>query len=122
MTEQPMHHIRCVFDGAIAKVSFRFKGSLEFEQLVAIEEELDTVAADLSLDALVLNMADIEYFGSRFLGIMAALAKKLGARDCPFVLCRMRPEPLHAFTVCNLDRIIPHYASESQALKAVAKK
>jgi anti-anti-sigma factor len=122
MAHQALKHISAVLDGSVAKVSFRMSGALEFDKLDAIEKELGELIARDGVEGVVINMANIEYFGSRFLGILTALAKKLRRTGRPFALCRMRPTPLKAYNLTRLDTVIPHYASEEEALEALRKK
>lgn len=115
--DQP--HIAWALSEGVAVCRFRYTGHRPFEEFDEIGRELNAVADGDGVRAVLLDLAAYDHITSRFLGILAALSRKLSKGKRRLAVCRMRPEAQRAFTVSGLGRIIPLYASEEEAQAAL---
>jgi len=113
-------HVAWTLSGDVAIVRFRYAPQRGFDQYEEIRNELSTVAEDERARAIVLNLDVFEHITSRFLGLLAELARQLSADGRRLALCRMRPTAERAFRISGLDRIISLHASEEDARAALA--
>ena len=116
-SKQP--HIAWTLSEGVAVCRFRFAQHRPLEEFDEIGRELNAVADADGVQAVLLDLAAYDHITSRFLGILAALSKKLSIGNRKLALCRMRPEAQRAFTVSGLDRIIAVYTSEEEARTAL---
>ena len=119
MSEQKTSHITWSLSGGVAVVQFRYSPLRAFEEYDEMRRELDAVAGAEGVRAMILNLHSYEYITSRFLGILAALARKLSDRNHRLVVCRLRTEPARVFTIAGLHKLIPAYPTEKDARAAV---
>ena len=115
--EQP--HITWTLSEGMAVCRFRYARHRPLEEFDEISRELNAVADAEGVRAVLLDLAAYDHITSRFLGILAALSKKLSIGSRKLAVCRMRPEAQRAFTGSALDRLIPLYASEEEARSAL---
>ena len=102
----------------VAVARLRYSPRRQFEEYEHISRELAAIADTEGVSAIVLNLAELDYVSSRFLGILVGLHRELAREGGKLAVCRMRPEPLSAFRLSRLDRGIAVFASEEEARTA----
>lgn len=120
MTAGEFSHIEYVIEQGIAMIAFPYRQWRSFEDLEGLKQELDTVAAEAEVAAMLLDFGGIEFFSSRIIGLLAALLNRLKKDNRRLVLCRLRPEPLRSLKMCRLDQRLPIFETKEDALRALA--
>jgi len=68
---------------------------------------------------LVLNLQNMQYFGSEFIGSLVSMAREVKNRQGQAVICEANPQMLEVLQNMSLFKLWPYYPSESEALAAL---
>ncbi|MBF0287696.1 MAG: STAS domain-containing protein [SAR324 cluster bacterium] len=86
-----------------------------FELVVYASKLLD----DFSPRALILNLSDTESMDSTGLGSISSAFKTAQKKQMGFAICHMNSLVLEMFEAISLDKIIPNYATEAEAIASL---
>jgi anti-sigma B factor antagonist len=89
----------------------------DIESLAA---ELSHLADDLGTPRLVLDLAGVTGMGSRMIGQIAALHKRVKAAGGRLALCQVRPEIAEVIETCKLTTLFSLYPDEPCAVRSFA--
>ena len=79
-------------------------------------DEIQDVAYNYKIGLLVLDFSRLKQMTSAFLSKLITLNKSLAQAQIKLRLCGMSPEVEEAFRICKLQKIIPLFATEEEAL------
>jgi len=79
--------------------------------------EIHEAADEFNVRRLVINFTHVRHLSSAFLGKLTALHKQLSAKGVQLRLCCMSADAEHAYKLVSLQKLIPLYATEEEALK-----
>lgn len=85
--------------------------------VLKIEREILSVAENYNLRLMVLDFSALQHMTSAFLAKLITLNKELRALDVTLRVCGMSSEVEQAFRLCRLEKIIPMFATEEEAVK-----
>ncbi|MBF0286832.1 MAG: STAS domain-containing protein [SAR324 cluster bacterium] len=80
-----------------------------------------TMAEDEQIQGMILNLKKVRHLDSEGIGIIASLAKQFLGRQKKFTLCEFGWEIANLLTISGLDKVIPFYFSEEEALVEIQK-
>lgn len=69
---------------------------------------------------LVINLEQMEYFGSEFIGSLVSMLRETKARGGKACFCSARPQMLSVLQNMSLFKLWPHYDSLDAALKELS--
>ena len=119
--EESNKHITLELRDEVAVIRMRYARFFRFEEYDQLEEELLRAAAGAPGGKVLVNLEAVEYVTSRFIGVLAALHKKVVSGGGRMAVCRLRPETMRVFQLTRMDALIPVCPSEEEALKTLAK-
>jgi anti-anti-sigma factor len=102
--------------GGVTVVTVRYRQILSEAAVQALSEQLLRLAAG-SGRRLILNFGNVERLSSAVLGSVVALNRAVRRTGGRLVLCAVRPDLSHLFTITRLDRYLDLYPSEGEALQ-----
>ena len=103
-----------------AEAIIRFTGTelVELRDVQVVADEIEEIAYNHPIKVLVLNCANLRRMTSAFLSRMVSLNKAMRQAGISMRVCGMSPDIDHAFRICRLEKIIPVFAGEDEALRA----
>lgn len=105
------------FDKDIAFINL--KGDLTFDTTPQVEETLTALIKLQNLRAIILNLREISFISSSGLRVIVHAFKQLKALQKALALHSV-PSPIwEAFQLASLDRVLPKYANEQDAIKSL---
>jgi anti-anti-sigma factor len=82
-----------------------------------VNRKLGDLVAELSSPALILDMSQVDFFGSSFIESMFRVWKRMQSRPgARFALCGLKPYCREVLEVTHLDRLWPLCATRDEAL------
>lgn len=65
---------------------------------------------------LVLNLQNMQYFGSEFIGSMVSMAREVKNRQGRAVICEANPQMLEVLENMSLFKLWPYFSTQQEAL------
>ena len=78
--------------------------------------EIEDVAYNHKVSVIVINFSRLVQLTSVFLGRLIQVQKSLKQVGTQLRACGMSPDVEKAFKICKLDKLIPSYATEEEAI------
>ena len=100
-----------------AVVHFTSTHVRETSDVNKISSEIIEVAENYNIKKLVVNFARLRQITSSFLGKLTMLRKRLAKQGIELRVCAMNDEVEKVFKICRLQKIIPSFASEKEAIE-----
>jgi anti-sigma B factor antagonist len=97
-------------------VSFNEAMVLDALQVQEIGETLYQLVDGRACRKLVLDLSKVQMLSSAALGVLITLKKKSDAIKGKVVLCGIRKEPMRAFTITHLNKVLDIRPNEQEAL------
>lgn len=69
---------------------------------------------------LIVDLAQMEYFGSEFIGALVSMLRETRSRGGKACFCCARPQMLDVLKNMSLFKLWPHYATREDALSELA--
>lgn len=107
--------------GEVTVVNFLTTQVLDEMNVHQLGEELNNLVDKEGKTKLVLNFAKVKYLSSAVLGKLISLNKKVTGLKGRIGLCCINPEIMKVFKITQLDKMIPIFESEDDAVKGIAK-
>ncbi len=107
--------------GEVTVVSFLTTQVLDEMNVHQLGEELNNLVDKEGKIKLVLNFSKVKYLSSAVLGKLISLNKKVANLKGRIGLCLINPEIMKVFKITQLDKMIPIFESEDDAVKGIAK-
>lgn len=89
----------------------------EMADVQKILDEIMDVSCNFDLKLMVINFARLRQMTSAFLSKLITMNRSLGQAGIKLRVCCMTAEVEEAFRICQLQKIIPLFATEDEALK-----
>ena len=100
-----------------AVINFLSSHVRDQSDVLKIEQEILAVAESYDLRLMVLDFSMLQHMTSAFLARLITLNKELCALEITLRVCGMSADMEKAFDLCRLDKIIPMFATEEEAVK-----
>lgn len=81
-----------------------------------ITSEISEILGNYKIKTLVINFARLRQVTSLFLGKLAVLKKAAAKQGVELRVCAMNDNVEQAFRICKLQKIIPVFKSEKEAI------
>jgi anti-anti-sigma factor len=81
-----------------------------------VVSEIQDVIRDHEFRIMVLNFSRVRLLTSSFLGKLMVLHRQLKAANVKLRACAMGPPVRQGFTICKLQKLIPVFDTEAEAL------
>jgi anti-sigma B factor antagonist len=107
--------------GEVAVVSFLTSQVLDEFNVQQLGQELNVLVDKQNMIRLVINFSKIKFLSSAVLGKMISLNKKITAQKGQMAFCNINPDIMQVFKITRLDKLIPIFDDEDEAVKGVAK-
>lgn len=107
--------------GEVTVVNFLTTQVLDEMNVHQLGEELNNLVDKEGKTKLVLNFTKVKYLSSAVLGKLISLNKKVNGLKGRIGLCGINPEIMKVFKITQLDKMIPIFESEEDAVKGIAK-
>jgi len=100
-------------------VSIRFLGVAmrEVAEAQRAVQEIENVAYNHDLKVVIINFGGLVHLSSVFLGRLIQLQKSLKQLGMELRACGMSSDIEKAFKICKLEKLIPAFATEEEAIK-----
>ena len=98
-------------------VRFLSPSMREMSDAQKVIEELSDIVYNYEVKLVVINFAKLKQMTSAFLSKLITLNKTLAQSSIKLRLCCMAPAVEQAFKICKLEKIIPLYKTEEEALQ-----
>ena len=102
--------------GEQAVIHFLPRHIRELGDVQKVASEIEQVACTCDVKLLVINFARLRQVTSALLGKLIRLNRDLKKLGIALRICSMAPEVEQAFRICRLDKLIPHFGTEAEAL------
>ncbi len=106
--------------GEVTVVRVLRQDLFDAEEVDALGKRLLRVAQELGARRVVLNLAPVERMVSAMVGKIIALYKELRAAGGKMALCGVRPELAEELDAMRLTQLFKAYATEQEAVAALA--
>jgi len=107
--------------GEVGVVSFLTSQVLDEMNVQQLGTELNNLVDKEYMIKMVINFSKIRFLSSAVLGKLIALNKKISAQKGRLVFCNINPDIMEVFRITRLDKLIPIYDDEDEAVKKVLK-
>lgn len=94
-------------------------GSLMFEKLSALAEQLRTLGTITNLRGMVMDFGDVTRIGASFLGNLVEAVNRMSPLGLPLMLCRLNSPCLSVVQLTGLDQLLPIYETPELARMAL---
>lgn len=123
MTVSPVYrHLGVWKEGDVTIVRFGEHRILDELAVNKLGDEMYSVAQRDDCRKLLLNFASVEHLTTLMLGKILMLRSKMESKGGTLALCDLEPRVRDVFATTNLDKIVPLYESEIDAVRALAPK
>lgn len=85
--------------------------------------ETNVIRAELTkpeVKALVIDLAEMEYFGSEFIGALVSMLRELRNKGGKAGFCSARPQMLQVLQNMSLFKLWPHFETRELAVKELS--
>ncbi len=107
--------------GDVTVVSFLTSQVLDEMNVQQLGDELNGLLSKEYATKLVINFAKIKFLSSAVLGKLISLNKKVTAEKGRMAFCGINPDIMQVFKITRLDKLIPIFDEEDDAVKKVMK-
>ncbi len=101
-------------------VFFVASGILEQADVQKLGVELEALLEDKSISRVVVNFENARNLSSGVIGKMITFRTKLAQRKGRVAFCAVDPVIMHAIRLTYLDRLIPIYRGEEEAVAKIS--
>lgn len=107
--------------GDVAVVNFLTSQVLDELNVQQLGQELNDLVDKEGKTKLVINFSKIKFLSSAVLGKLISLNKKLSAQKGRLAFCHINSDIMQVFKITRLDKLIPIYDDEDEAVKGISK-
>ena len=102
----------------IAVINFELQKIISDQDIAAVGKGFDEVALDVV--KVILNFSNVQFFSSAMIGRIIMFRKKIGGDNLK--LCCLQPTIRDVFSITRLDKLMPIYDTEEDAIGAYMKE
>lgn len=121
MMEQKGSLIMASQIGDVGVVNFLTSQVLDELNVQQLGQELNDLVDKQYMVKLVVNFGKIKFLSSAVLGKLIALNKKIAAQKGRMAFCGINDDIMQVFKITKLDKLIPVFTDEDDAVKGVSK-
>jgi anti-anti-sigma factor len=92
-------------------------GSFRYHELHREANSIRDLLSKPEIRHLVLNLSQLEYFGSEFIGSLVSMAREVRQRQGQAVICAAHPTMLDVLQNMSLFKLWPYYETEAEAIE-----
>jgi anti-sigma B factor antagonist len=107
--------------GDVGVVNFLTSQVLDELNVQQLGQELSELVEKEYMTKMVINFGKIKFLSSAVLGKLISLNKKITAQKGRLAFCEINADIRQVFKITRLDKLIPIYDTEEEAIKAVLK-
>ena len=107
--------------GDVGVVNFLTSQVLDELNVQQLGQELNDLVDKDYMVKMVINFSKIKFLSSAVLGKLISLNKKVAAQKGRLAFCNINPDIMQVFKITRLDKLIPVYEDEDEAVKGVMK-
>lgn len=107
--------------GDIGVVNFLTSQVLDEMNVQQLGVELTDLVEKQYMIKMVINFSKIKFLSSAVLGKLIALNKKIAAEKGRLAFCHINADIMEVFKITRLDKLIPIYDDEEEAVKKILK-
>lgn len=108
--------------GEVGVVNFLTTQVLDEMNVQQLGKELNELVDTEYLVKMVINFSKVKFLSSAVLGKLIALHKKIAAQKGRMAFCNINPDIMQVFKITRLDKLIPIYEDEEEAVARIAKR
>ncbi|WP_249226463.1 anti-sigma F factor antagonist [Alicyclobacillus mengziensis] len=97
----------------------RLRGELDHHAVEPLRDEIEQSLENTHYRGLVLSFQGIDFMDSSGLGLILGRYRTLSARSGKMALCEVNTNLRKIFELSGIFKVVPVYASEQAALKAI---
>ncbi|MGI6098003.1 MAG: anti-sigma F factor antagonist [Dethiobacteria bacterium] len=95
----------------------RLKGELDHHTASCFREEVEREFEKEIAQNLVLNLGELTFMDSSGLGVILGRYRRITEKGGKVVVTNMQPQVERLYSLSGLQKIIPHYRREEEALR-----
>lgn len=95
------------------------RGELDHHAVETMRQEIETEILQTRYQALVMSCGNIDFMDSSGLGLILGRFRTMTDQGGKMVLCEVSPALRRLFEMSGLLKVLPVYASEEDAVRAV---
>lgn len=103
-----------VTESRVFAKTVQLHGRLNNDTVAALDQELDRIAADLSVSVVVLDLAGLDYISSVGLRSIFRLQKMMAARSGKALVINPRPQVQKVFEIVNATDISAVFINDQE--------
>lgn len=107
--------------GDVGVVNFLTSQVLDELNVQQLGQELNDLVDKDYMIKMVINFSKIKFLSSAVLGKLISLNKKVAAQKGRLAFCNINADIMQVFKITRLDKLIPIYDDEDDAVKGVMK-
>jgi anti-anti-sigma factor len=107
--------------GEVGVVNFLTSQVLDELNVQQLGQELAELVEKEYMVKMVINFGKIKFLSSAVLGKLISLNKKIAAQKGRLAFCEINEDIMQVFKITRLDKLIPIFEDEGEAIKAVLK-
>jgi len=107
--------------GEVVVVNFMTSQVLDEMNVQQLGRELEQLFDKEHAVKMVINFAKIKFLSSAVLGKLISLNKKVAAEKGRLAFCGINNDIMQVFKITRLDKLIPIYDEEDDAVKGILK-
>lgn len=107
--------------GDVGVVSFLTSQVLDELNVQQLGTELNDLVDKEGMVRMVINFSKIKFLSSAVLGKLISLNKKVAGQKGRLAFCNINADIMQVFKITRLDKLIPIFDDEQEAVKGVAK-
>lgn len=92
-------------------------GSFRYHELHREANSVRDLLNKPEINHLILNLSQLEYFGSEFIGSLVAMARETRNRRGQAVICAANPTMLDVLKNMSLFKLWPYFETEAEAIE-----
>ncbi|HWL09580.1 MAG TPA: STAS domain-containing protein [Planctomicrobium sp.] len=94
--------------------------SFRYHELHLEANAIRGMLAKSDVQLLVIDLHEMSYFGSEFVGAIVSMLREMRARGGKSCFCRATPQVLQILKNMSLFKLWPHYESREEAIASLA--
>lgn len=94
-------------------------GSFRYNDLHREANSVRDLLMNPQIVGLVINLQNMEYFGSEFIGSLVSMAREVKNRNGRAAICQANPQMVEVLQNMSLFKLWPYHPTEEEALAAL---
>ena len=108
--------------GEVGVVNFLTSQVLDEMNVQQLGKELNDLIDKEYMILMVINFSKVKFLSSAVLGKLIALHNKISSQKGRMAFCNINPDIMQVFKITRLNKLIPIYDDEDEAVARVGKR